>query len=163
MIPTPILDELQALLEKATKAPLDVEHGRYSSGDYYVRVKAQNVPTVIVSEEISHGSDVSYNAAIDDAHLHAALVNHAPALIAACRQLEEVRRDAELLQKIEDECFDVTCHNNSTGGGDHNVVWRVSEWHMSDGERILADYPDNLRTALERALSAQLNGEANGQ
>ena len=153
MIPTPILDELQALLEKATPGP-------WTGGSMYLCQRRDDGSYY----EIAQCPDGMEDAPEWEANWLATtqLRNHAPALIAAARQLEEVRRDGERLQLIEDECLDVRCYSRPTGGDDYSTGWEVSEHPTGEDEvRVIGQYPDNLRKALDLA-AAQL-GDSNGQ
>ena len=159
MIPTPILDELQALLEKATPGTAYVGHDGPSRPILHIGVEMLSLSR----RDGTNNLWTTYGKEEADCLLFALLRNHAPALIAAYRQLEEVRRDAERLQLIEDECLDVRCYSTPTGGDDFSTLWQVSQHHMGERQpRIIGQHADNLRKALDLA-AAQLNGEANGQ
>ena len=84
MIPTPILDELQALLESATR----VQPGPFRFSPWHIEEGEAAVKDRSNCYVCTTASDAQSECI-------AALLNHAPALMAAARQLEEVRRDAE--------------------------------------------------------------------
>ena len=149
MIPTPILDELQALLEKATPELWDVEIGEAA------KVIAPDGGWLCMLNHLrgKHGAlgrrDPDEVAAT--ARLIALLRNHAPALIAAARQLEEVRRDAERYRLLRAKG---QCHGKVFGGftipgtTNRNTLVAFRFWCKA--------------AELDAAIDAQL-GDSNGQ
>ena len=85
-----------------------------------------------------------------------ALRQHAPALIAAARQLEEVRRDAERYRYLRAQ---PSCSFYTEG-------WQIRR-HWRDGTQAERGVPNNLdmialsHGSLDQAIDAQL-GEENG-
>ena len=103
MIPTLILDELQALLEKATPGPWNVVAG----DDHYIEADSipAEYPHRFLDDDLGRFVALIGNRPEDfgmaNAELIAAMHKHLPTLIAAARQLEEVRRDAERIAKLK--------------------------------------------------------------
>ena len=142
-IPTPILDELQALLERATPAPW------MAAGLHIHADETEDRLGFHVSLHCGNRDDTKANA-----RLIARLRNLAPALIAAARQLEEVRRDAERLHALESNSWDALCYDVPTGGGDASVRWCIQEHPARpDDNPELADEA-TLRAAIDAALLA---------
>jgi hypothetical protein len=76
------------------------------------------------------------------------------------RQLADARRDAERLNAIERESWDLRCFDCCQG---EDVGWRVIAHFMAEPrERVVAEiYTDNPREAIDAAMSGG-TGEGNG-
>ena len=153
MIPTPILDELQALLEKATP----------SNWSAYVNRKSKTYEVQSDLGAVVHwmGFDCSgkpQNQQATNAKLIALLKNNAPALIAAARQLEEVRRE---LADLKEPTASGLLSTEQAGDLLYAFIDRMDDMTPEDNaERIVGELLDRWKlTTLE---NAQL-GEANGQ
>ena len=146
MIPTLILDELQALLEKATPGPWNVVAG----DDHYIEADSipAEYPHRFLDDDLGRFVALIGNRPEDfgmaNAELIAAMHKHLPTLIAAARQLEEVRRDAERYRYLRS-----------------NMAWERGAF--APGARWL--FPRHLEGTLaeqlDQSIDAQL-GEENG-
>lgn len=68
---------------------------------------------------------------------------------------EKLEEAANLLQFMEDESFDVTCHNVPTGFDDYEIIWSVSSHHMTKPTLRCEASEDTLVGALRTAFIAK--------
>lgn len=95
MTPTPALaDEIEALAKKATPGPLKIYGLRSRSGDLTISAFAETGPT-------RHVAYMSWDADAggrDDASLIVALVNSAPTIVSALREVSALKEEVERLR-----------------------------------------------------------------
>ena len=146
MIPTPILDELQALLEKAPQMPW------FQIDDQPYLHFAKDGKKVAGAKPWDHPVVGRFDYGKGAMQLIELLSQHLPQLIAAARKLEEVRRDAERYRLLRAKG---QCHGKVFGGftipgaTNRNTLVAFRFWCKA--------------AELDTAIDAQLNGEANGQ
>lgn len=70
------------------------------------------------------------------------------------KALDEAGKDSERLNALQENCWDLRCHDIPTGGGDADVGWTVVEHHiMKPFDRVIAEsYRDDLREVIDQAI-----------
>ncbi|WP_198158154.1 hypothetical protein [Achromobacter spanius] len=74
------------------------------------------------------------------------------------KEIEKWKRDSKLLEAIQDGCWDVRFLSSSNGdAGDYNIgIEIVAHFMEKPQERVIGeDWNENLRTALEQAMTAE--------
>ncbi len=92
-------NDLEKLRQEATPGEWEVEHGQYTSGDYYVRLETCAVPTLVVFEEYTL-SEEDYPKAIADANFIAAMHAALPSLLLAAQTLAKLREGEEVDDRL---------------------------------------------------------------
>lgn len=71
-------------------------------------------------------------------------------------EVEAYRKDAERLDALRDAAWKLEPINIPTGGGDADIGWRVTGYHMAPPhERTIAEfYTDDPRYAIDAAMGA---------
>ena len=70
-------------------------------------------------------------------------------------EVERLREDAELLNALRENSWDLRSFDMPTGGGDADIGWRVvGHWMAEPRERVVAEvYIDDPRVAIRTALT----------
>jgi len=61
----------------------------------------------------------------------------------------------ELLELLEEHCWDIRCIDLPTGGGDADVEWQIIEHHIAAPQERVIAFGTSLKEALKQAILRQ--------